>query len=227
MNGRGRNPEPLEICSVNNLFTRDLVFKAPSPGSLLSICGPRESSRGLTPGREPRPSWNPASFRQLFLTLQRVCSLSPGNSYSLISSWNTTQFCLIDMRYTVAIRLWVPQGRVYMLLLGSYVSKLESGTELGVQPTCWTEAKLVYWISLGHLQLVCCAQQTVSVRHTPGSSLFCWSLFMSPNPIQISASLPSQKLLVLSVFHVSLIGNYKVGTKWLDMKLIWKWTTKH
>lgn len=29
MNGRGRNPEPLEICSVNNLFTRDLVFKAP------------------------------------------------------------------------------------------------------------------------------------------------------------------------------------------------------
>lgn len=192
------------------IFSPGILF---SKHRVLALCSPSVALEKAPGGWLQAGSQGPAEILLHSGSSSWPCkgyALSPGNSYSLISSWNTTQFCLIDMRYTVAIRLWVPQGRVYMLLLGSYVSKLESGTELGVQPTCWTEAKLVYWISLGHLQLVCCAQQTVSVRHTPGSSLFCWSLLMSPNPIQISASLPSQKLLVLSVFHVSLTGNYKI-----------------
>lgn len=79
MDATGRNPEPLETCFVNNLFTADLFSKhwcVPAFCSSARHRRPWSRLQGLSPGREPRPSWNPASFRQLFLTPQWVCSLS-------------------------------------------------------------------------------------------------------------------------------------------------------
>ena len=210
MNGSGRNPDPLEICPVNNLSTGDLVFKAPhpSPASLLSICGPWQSSRGLTPGSEPRPSWNPVSFRPSWPL--------NGCVRSLCLSWKLLQFNFLleyysssawsSIRYTMSPpdSEFLKTGSTSYYLVHKYLSQSLAHGRCATNMLKWSKGSLLNFIS--NLSVLHSKLWVCDVRLLLPSSAGLCSRHLSI-PIQISASLPSHKFLVFSIFHISQTGN--------------------